>query len=198
MVALILSIVGQTTSSSLEAGYTSGEVKAGISLFIVTWVAVVFLTLMIWFRYNGIEHGEHRLLWAITISVPILLIRLLYSILSVFKHDSTFNLFTGNVTVFLVMDVLEEIIVVYIMMITGLTLQLREKAVYDADKELQSTSVAGGENTSQYQNVALQEQGQQQGVTGSGKAPPRPKRKYKGGPISMLVIFILNTVEGRK
>lgn len=184
---MILSIVGQTTNdSSLEAGYTSSEVKAGIALFIVTWVAALFLTIMMWFRYGGIERGEHRLLWAVTISMAILFIRLLYSILSIFKHSSTFNLFTGNVTVFLVMDVLEEIIVVYIMMLTGLTLQLREKAVYDADKELQSTSGAAGNSS------------QEQGVTGSGEAAPRPKRKYKGGPISLLVIFILNTVEGRK
>lgn len=130
--------------------------------------------------------------------MAILFIRLMYSILSIFKHDSTFNLFSGNVTVFLVMDVLEEIIVVYIMMLTGLTLQLREKAVYDADKELQPTSSAAAENTSQYQNVAMQEQGQAQCVTGAGEVAPRPKRKYKGGPISWLVIFILNKVEGRK
>ncbi|KAI7974314.1 hypothetical protein EIK77_008497 [Talaromyces pinophilus] len=196
---MILSIVGQTTNdSSLEAGYTSSEVKAGIALFIVTWVAGVFLTILMWFRYKGIEHGEHRLLWAVTISIAILFVRLLYSILSIFKHDSTFNLFSGNVTVFLVMDVLEEIIVVYIMILTGLTLQLREKAIYDADKELQPTSSAAAENTSQYQTVAMQEQGQAQGVTGAGEAAPRPKRKYKGGPISWLVIFILNKVEGRK
>ncbi|GAM42722.1 hypothetical protein TCE0_044r16966 [Talaromyces pinophilus] len=199
LVAMILSIVGQTTNdSSLEAGYTSSEVKAGIALFIVTWVASVFLTILMWFRYEGIEHGEHRLLWAVTISMAILFVRLLYSILSIFKHDSTFNLFSGNVTVFLVMDVLEEIIVVYIMILTGLTLQLREKAIYDADKELQPTSSAAAENTSQYQTVAMQEQGQAQGVTGAGEAAPRPKRKYKGGPISWLVIFILNKVEGRK
>lgn len=187
--ALILSIVGQTThDSSLEAGYTNGEVKAAIVLFIVTWVATTFMTIMMWFRYEGIEHGEHRLLWAITVSLPILFVRLMYSILSVFKHDSTFDLFSGNATVFLVMDVLEEIIVVYVMMLTGLTLQLREKAVYDADKE-QNISGAATE---------MQEQGQQGRVSGTGEAAPRPKRKYRGGPISWLVIFILNTVEGRK
>ena len=87
---------------------------------------------------------------------------------------------------------------VYIMILTGLTLQLREKAVYDVDRELQPTSSAAAENTSQYQSVAMQKQGQAQDVTGEEEAAPRPKRKYKGGPISWLVIFILNKVEGRK
>lgn len=199
LVAMILSIVGMTSNtSSLQAGFTSNLTRTGVILYLVTWVLLSIMVVLLWFRFDGIEKGEHRLLWAVTVCVPILLIRLVYSFLSIYKHNSIFDMFSGSATVFLVMDVLEEIFVVYIVMITGLTLQQREGPVHnhDADKERQNHASSFGE-AMQYQGVSSQESIEQQNAHDSGVSARKPKRKLRGGPIMMLIIFIMNTVERR-
>lgn len=191
LVAMILSIVGMTTASSLTGGLDNPKTKAGMIIYIVILATVLVLTFLLWVRYSGIEQGEHRLLWAITVALPFLVIRMIYSVLAIFKHDNSFNMFTGNTTIFLVMDVLMEIIIVYIVLITGLTLQAREKVVYDPSKE--RGQAAGG----LYDNVEMQQQPQT--VDGSGQAGPRyKKRPYRGGPIMMLITWIINTVNERR
>jgi hypothetical protein len=54
---------------------------------------------------------------------PFILVRLLYSAITAFGHDSSFNVVTGSVTITLVMVALEEIAVVAIYTITGLSLK---------------------------------------------------------------------------
>ncbi|CAI7666970.1 unnamed protein product [Penicillium viridicatum] len=185
LVAVILSIVGATTNSNIGQGAVNTESKVGLVLYLVTWIGVFGLFLVVLQRNQSIEDGEHRLLLAVEISLPLILIRLVYSFIYSFGHKSEFNMVSGNVTIQLVMAVLEEIVVVFVCLGIGLTLQVRPTAEYT-----QQPSVYSGEDT-----VEL-ESGRLQGQTREKRRAQRPKRR--GGPITRLGMYIVDEVNDRK
>lgn len=105
------------------------KTKASLVLFLVAWLGLGILLLLIGAHFSTIEAGEHRLLFAVGVSMPLILIRLVYSYLSVFGQRTEFNMFTGNVTIMLVMVVLEQIGVVVVCLGVGLTLDKRDALV---------------------------------------------------------------------
>jgi len=126
-VALILGIVGGIDASdNLE---TTGVYKLGTkskvatALFVVSYVAIVIITIITSFSISHAEPGEKRILLAVAISLPFLLIRLVYSIMSGLAGDKHFNLITGSVTILLCVALIEEFIVVVIYESVGLTLR---------------------------------------------------------------------------
>ncbi|CZS99354.1 hypothetical protein WAI453_008207 [Rhynchosporium graminicola] len=133
LIGLILGIVGGINASNaytkaLNAGavgaYRPGSLsKAGSALFILSYAAVASLTIVISFYTPHAQSGEKRLLYAVAVALPFLLIRLIYSCISTFSHDKRFNLLTGDETVLLFMAYLMEICVVIAFEITGLTLR---------------------------------------------------------------------------
>jgi hypothetical protein len=184
IVALILTIVGQTSNTSSLQNLTQvdDKTKIGIVLFLVSWVGLCFLFFLVSLRLRSIEQGERRLLMAVGISIPLLLVRLVYSFLVVFANNPDFSTVTGNVTAMLVMSVIEEILVVYICLVVGLTLSVRPKV----DTEAVATGYA-----SDYTPVAQRPgiDNSQQGYTAPPppKEPRRQRRQRRGGPIHQLV-----------
>lgn len=186
LVAVILSIVGATTNSNIGQGLVTTESKVGLVLYLVTWIGVFGLFLLVLQRNQSIEDGEHRLLLAVGISLPLILVRLVYSFVYSFGHKSEFNMVSGNVTIQLVMSVLEEIVVVFVCLGIGLTLQVRPTADYT-----QQPSVYSGE-----EDTVELEGGHLQGQTREKRRSQRPKRR--GGPITRLVMYIVDEVKDRK
>lgn len=189
ILALILSIVGATTQSNPIVNPVPATTKAGIILFVVSWVLLCILLVLVGSRYSSIEAGEHRLLWAILICVPLLLVRLIYSVIVDFAHNSKFNPITGNVTVQLVMAVLEEILITLIILGTGLTLDVRSKVVHEEVAMRPS------------QQYAPEQQGAFAGQTRMNNAPPprRERRRVRrGGPVRMLVGLVADEVDRRR
>lgn len=188
LLAAIISIVGATSKSNLAEGIRSPETKAGVIIYLVAWIALLIIVFMMFARYSSIEKGEHRLVWAVLICTPLLLIRLAYSMISTLGHNSSFSLLTGNVTIQLVMEIIEEIIIVYIMVITGLTLDVRDNAVYENTNaaEMGQQYAAGDYNATS--PTPLTQQTQQK---------PRHKRRM-GGPIVMLVGYIIDEINYRR
>jgi hypothetical protein len=126
IVGLILGIVG-----GVEAGnnftstgtFVPGTLnKVGTALFIVCYVAIVLSTILLSFSIQHATHGEKRILFAVAISLPFLLVRLVYSIMSTIVHNNKFNLLDGNVTILLCVAYIEELVVVIVYEGTGLTL----------------------------------------------------------------------------
>jgi len=76
--------------------------------------------------------GERRILLAVLAALPFIAVRLLYSILSNFSNNTTFSLVNGNAFVQLAMATAEELVVVVIYTIMGLTLA---KFDYDPPKQ---------------------------------------------------------------
>lgn len=128
ILCMVLSIVGITSDMSPEGlSHPDIKVKVGAILYIVIWALMcLYLAVLIWRRY-ALEKGERRILVAVAISAPFILVRVIYSLLIWFAHDSAFSLFNGSVTVQLVMSVLEEFAVVIVCLGVGMTLRMRSK-----------------------------------------------------------------------
>lgn len=70
---------------------------------------------------NSIPEGERRILFGVLLALPFIFIRILYSILADFLHNSTFMLFNGSATAQLCMAIIEEMIVAIAYIAVGLT-----------------------------------------------------------------------------
>jgi len=126
-VGLILAIVGGINASNdLSSGgsYHPGTLsKAGTVLLIVSYGGIVLAIIMMSFSVSHAEPGEKRLVLAVAVSIPFLLVRLVYSIMVTFSTLEIFNQINGSVTTLLCMALIEEFIVVVIYEGTGLSLR---------------------------------------------------------------------------
>ena len=125
-IGLVLGIIGGVDASNHIAtggGYHPGPLnKAGTALFIVAYVVIVLATIMISFHASHAEPGEKRLVLAVAISLPFILVRLIYAIMATFTKINSFNQITGSVTILLCMSLIMEFIVVLAYEVTGLGL----------------------------------------------------------------------------
>lgn len=103
------------------------KTKIGMILYAVSWAQMVLILVVLAMHQGSLERGEHRTLLAVAVSSPFILVRLLYAFFVWFLHNSTFSMIGGNVTVQLVMSVLEEFVVVIVCLAVGLTLRVRDK-----------------------------------------------------------------------
>ncbi|KAJ5167338.1 uncharacterized protein N7482_006119 [Penicillium canariense] len=126
VVAMILSIVGITANMSAEGlQHPDIKVKIGMILYVVCWVVMLALLAVLAMHRGSIERGEKPTLLAVALSSPFILVRLLYAFFVWFLHNSEFSMLDGNVTIQLVMVVLEEFAVVAICLTVGMTLRVR-------------------------------------------------------------------------
>lgn len=126
-------------------------------------------------RVKWIQNGERRLVLAVAISVPFILVRLIYSAILSFAHNPRFNLISGSVTINLVMAVLEEFVVIIVCLGIGLTLRVHNE---------RDISVRG-EDVIQTGDKPVRD-----GNDGTGRRQ-HPRRTWQGGPITRLVRRIL-------
>lgn len=135
LLALILSIVGGTRiSSSNTSKHSSGEdfEKAGVIIFPISFIAIVAFALLTLAELRNLPRGEKHILYAVLASLPLLAVRLLYSLLADFKDDSTFNIVDGNATVQLCMAIIEEFLVTFFFLVSGFVAPALESIVNGA------------------------------------------------------------------
>jgi len=123
IVALVLAIVGGTDLASTDPSkVASGHTltRAAIILFLVVFVILVMVTIFTFFSLRSISPGEHRILYAVALSIPFLFVRLIYSLLANFDTSSTFSPSIGNVVVQAFMATVEEFIVVVLYLTAGI------------------------------------------------------------------------------
>lgn len=125
---MVLSIVGMTENMTLEGlKHPNVKVKVGMILYVVSWAHMCLFLAILAIRRRSLEKGEGRTLLAVAISSPFIFVRVLYAMLVWFLATSAFNIFNGNVTIQLVMSVLEEFAVVIVCLSFGLTLNVRKE-----------------------------------------------------------------------
>jgi hypothetical protein len=156
LVGLILGIVGGIDAGNTfetTGTYQPGTLnKAGTSLFIVSYLCIVLATVLTFFSISHAEEGEKRLLFAVAVSLPFLLVRLIFSIFSTFTKNKNFNLLDGNVTVLLCVALIEELIVVLVFEGVGLTLhQVPKEQHVEATHQVQD-NVEGAQYPARQQN----------------------------------------------
>jgi len=184
-VALILGIVGGINAGN--AYQTTGKFqpgtlnKAGTALLIVSWVLVVIATAVTLIHTTHAEKGEKRLLVAIALSLPFLLIRLIYSSFSTFSTNKQFNLIVGSPTVLLCVALIEELVVVLIFESVGLTLSKVVK-----EEQLEGARIIPSSDSADY--PPRQQQQQQQKTGGAGNTALNIAKKTIIGRIVMKIV----------
>ncbi|EFR00112.1 hypothetical protein MGYG_03118 [Nannizzia gypsea CBS 118893] len=134
LVGLILAIVGITNRNDGDMPYTpSVESKAAICITLGVWVITIGAVFIINANKQYLPDGEKKLLLAIAISLPFILVRLLYSFISAFSRSPKFSIVSGDVTIYLLMAVLEEMVVVITFIAVGVTLQQDGTAAYKGE-----------------------------------------------------------------
>jgi hypothetical protein len=122
-IALVLCIIGATSTNTPKDVDKQTTVQAGIAIYLVVYILLVLLTAGAGLAYRMTGRGEKKLLIIVALSLPILLVRVIYSMLSVFSHDNSFNPMTGSTTAQLFLSVIEEMIIVLMYIWAGLTIK---------------------------------------------------------------------------
>ena len=123
---LVLCINGGTEqTSSTPSKQEKGKhlVEAGLIIFLVMYVCLVAMTLHTATQIRRIPVGEKRVLVCVLFSLPLLLVRIMWSLIAYFGHSKTFSIMNGSshaVLVRAVMSVLEEFIIVIAYTVLGL------------------------------------------------------------------------------
>ncbi|KAK2846310.1 hypothetical protein FQN49_005852 [Arthroderma sp. PD_2] len=130
LLGLILGIIGTKSQDDGTQFMPNGKSKASICITLGVWVITVGLLFIISGQKKHLPAGERRLLLALAISLPFILIRLIYSLIGAFAHSRRFSVVSGDTTIYLLMAVLEEMIVVITCLAIGVTLQTEGVAAY--------------------------------------------------------------------
>ena len=123
MIALIIGIVGGSdlTGSSISAQNTGTKlIKAALIIFLVIYICLFVLVAKSMSEIARLPPGEKRVLLALIVALPLLGVRLLFSILAYFSTIPTFSLTRGNVLVRAFMANVEEILIVIGYTLAGL------------------------------------------------------------------------------
>lgn len=124
---LILAIVAGTKQfNSSPSTRTTGEhlLEGGVILFIAGFAMLIMMAVMLFSKRQYIIQGENKLLTAGFFSHPFIFVRILYSVISAFDHNSTtFDIESDTnkgIVVQAVMSVLMEFIAVAVFIIVGM------------------------------------------------------------------------------
>jgi hypothetical protein len=120
--AIVLCIVGgvrQTNSDPKAQSSGKTDAKVGVVIFLFSFVEIAVLALFTLPHTRKVPIAQKRLLYAVLLALPLLAVRLLYSILADFSTSKTFSVSHGNPYVQLGMAIVEEIIVVILYTAAG-------------------------------------------------------------------------------
>ncbi|KAK3692429.1 hypothetical protein B0T22DRAFT_435705 [Podospora appendiculata] len=131
VVGLILGIAGGSSMSKAFSDPTKPfqlptESKAGLALIIVGYGIIILVTLVTASHMGSVEPGEKRILLAIAVALPFVLVRIIFSGQATFGSNPDFRSFGGSAKYpdyYLGMAIIMEMVVVAIFEGVGLTLQ---------------------------------------------------------------------------
>ena len=117
-----------------------------MGIFIAVFVITALITSWLFFTlHSRSRRFQKKLFLASALSAPFLVVRLVYSALGDYDfNDDRFALLNGNTTIYLCMDVLEEIAAMVITMTLGMSAVL-EKDFVRLTIPTQIQEVGGGE-----------------------------------------------------
>ncbi|GME64905.1 hypothetical protein GTA08_BOTSDO06402 [Neofusicoccum parvum] len=128
--------LGLAIGGGVQAGNAVGDggalvaptiTKVAVALFIASFACIVGVAVLVWPSVGYAEAGEKRLLVAVAVTAPFLLVRIVYTGVSVFHRTTAFNPVTGNVWVLFGMAFVMELVIVIVFEGVGLTLKKVKK-----------------------------------------------------------------------
>ncbi|KAH8696279.1 hypothetical protein BGW36DRAFT_297538 [Talaromyces proteolyticus] len=125
---LILGIVGVSILDDKSSFHPNSEIKAAMGIFLAVFVIMsalaVWLGFQLWF---SIKVWQKKLFFAIILSWPFLLVRLVYSAIGDYSTNHNFTPGGGNDTIYLCMSVLEEIVAMALCVGFGMSAMVDKK-----------------------------------------------------------------------
>lgn len=115
LVASICVIIGIESTSQDSSSSVSPWTYAGAVAYIAAYVAIVFIYTKMLPYSDALPQDEKILIPAIGVALPFVLVRLAYSVLTIFIHSGVFlRTNSGSTLVHVCMAVIEEFVVVVI------------------------------------------------------------------------------------
>ena len=124
--ALIIGIVGgtdRTSSSASDQRMGTTLTKAALIIYVVIYVCVFLLAAKSASEFNVVPGGERRILAVVLFALPLLAVRILYSLIAYLGHISNFSILNNSADAVLVrtfMSILEEFLIVIAYTTVGL------------------------------------------------------------------------------
>lgn len=173
MIGLAIGITGGIIASHSTNPFVSNPwTKVAVIIFTFVYLVVLAILALLSLRISRVKVEERRLLIVVAICSPFIATRLIYALISDFAENHSFNATFGNLTIYLCMAVIEEIVVVIICVAIGFTLSVVSKVITVDDAPLDE-NMENGNNSNK--NTA----------TPAARTVPRQTRR-RGGPITWL------------
>lgn len=129
LTGLSLGIYGGTKAAESSNHITSNSiVQAAVCIFLAIYAFAICLWGYLLRQWKYIPAEENKLMVCFAACAPFISVRLVYGLLADFSGMKEFNPFEGDVTIFLCMAVLMEIIAVAFCVFTGLRLRVLPKS----------------------------------------------------------------------
>lgn len=127
IIGLILGIAGVSEASNGD--YKNGLTMGAMGIFLAVFVIFVLMTVWLWLQtHSNLRVFQKKLFLAVAISIPFVLVRVIYSALSDYTDIPRFQI-NGSDTVYLCMSVLEEIVAMVVTMALGTSAVLQRDFV---------------------------------------------------------------------
>jgi hypothetical protein len=136
LIALILSIAGGTDEfSSNVSDHSTGksETRAGILIFLAVYICLFLLTVITFGDWAAMQGSQRRIFVCILLALPLMAVRLVYSLLSDFSSNTQFSIVDGSPTIQLVMATVEELLIAVMYSILGV-ITPRTESMQDNDQ----------------------------------------------------------------
>lgn len=119
IVGLIVGIAGVSMSNSIRPNHM---VKASMAMFLALFAILPLATAWLFLQLRGsLKVFQKKLFLALLLSFPFVLVRVVYSAVGDYGNSPDFSVYGGNATIYLCMDVLEEIFAMAITMAFGMS-----------------------------------------------------------------------------
>jgi hypothetical protein len=125
VLSLVLCIISSTNASSKNASdIHKGPTypKVGVVIFLAAYFLLIALLEITIGDVGETPQGENRLYWVIVAAIPLLGVRLVYSLVATFSHDKKFVIEGGDPWIDFGTAVVEELLIVCMNTTSGLTL----------------------------------------------------------------------------
>ena len=146
LVGLGLGIYGGTDQfSSKPSDVTNGQhyTEAAVIIFLVSFLVIAAITIVTGLKTSHVLSGEKKLMFAALASLPLIFVRIIYSIIIDFDHNSSTFKFNPNtvagVIVQAFMALLMEFNVVGLYLLVGLLTDRASKYSHNADIDVEQT-----------------------------------------------------------
>ena len=83
--------------------------RAGIGILAIIYLYTVGVFVYLWLRRHQYAQEEYRLVRCVCVCVPLLLVRVLYSVIFIITADMMWNAVKGSPTAYLLMTMLPEV-----------------------------------------------------------------------------------------